>query len=254
MHKPYTALTTVTSITNNSKAPIAVHLSNDATPFGTLDRSLGAIILPLLNRSMMRIQAVALLPLIYSQNRRKGGSKVTVEIVLNIFGSLEFAAAVAEYLSSNTVYLQHPKYPDSGYCYKNPQIFSSRFDGIITETTLTGGVPAPPTEGSTVSSGITELLDLFNNIFRSAVLDEMSGDARLRTELMRQVSLDRSIYASITVLLTKHPHTFSHQKQGLYFLHRREQGLSIFDTADITVRTKMWFVSTRNQRLWHKSD
>ncbi|KAF8241749.1 hypothetical protein K440DRAFT_621815 [Wilcoxina mikolae CBS 423.85] len=38
----------------------------------------------------------------------------------------------------------------------------------------------------------------------------MSGGSRLKTDLM------------------------SHQKQGLYFLHRREQGLSVFDTTDTT--------------------
>jgi hypothetical protein len=110
-----------------------------------------------------------------------------VEIFLNIFGSLEFAAAVGEYLSSNAVYLQHPKYPESGYCYKNPQIFSTCFDGIITETTQTGGIPAPSVEGSIFTSGIPAVLDLFNNLFKSAVLDEMSGGARLKTDLMRQV-------------------------------------------------------------------
>ncbi|KAF8241748.1 hypothetical protein K440DRAFT_641261 [Wilcoxina mikolae CBS 423.85] len=185
-HKLYTALVTVTSTTKNTKTPIAVHLLDHATPFGILDRSLGAVLLPLLNRSMMRIQAVAPLPLVYSQSRQKEGSKATVEIFLNIFGSLEFAAAVGEYLSSNAVYLQHPKYPESGYCYKNPQIFSTRFDGIITETTSTGGVPAPP-EDSIVTSGITAVLDLFNNVFKSAVVDEMSGGSRLKTDLMRQV-------------------------------------------------------------------
>ncbi|KAF8244002.1 hypothetical protein K440DRAFT_29880 [Wilcoxina mikolae CBS 423.85] len=190
-----------------------VQSADHKTGMGSVDPSIKTVLLPLLDRPALslRIQGVALLPLNFTQAR----SKVKLEIFLNIFGVSEFGELVGKYLSDNKVFLQHPKYPEAGFPYRNPQIISKRFNAVITENTLTGGIPVipnnPAMESCVVSARPAELLEFFNNIYKSAILDEVCGNWRLKTQLL------------------------SHQKQGLYFLQRREQGLSIFDSSTIAV-------------------
>jgi hypothetical protein len=156
---------------------------------GRVESSVGIVLLPLLEKSVVRVQGVTLLPLSFSKKQAKGSSTVPLGIFLNIFGSLEFAEAVGSYMSANAIFLQHPKYPDSGYPYKNPHIFSRRFENIITENRATGGIPAPSksqsAEPCTVVSEIVDPLDFFENIFKSTTLEEVNADWRITTELLR---------------------------------------------------------------------
>ncbi|KAF8545103.1 SNF2 family N-terminal domain-containing protein [Trichophaea hybrida] len=183
------------------------------TVLGSVDQSITTVLLPLINRPALnlRIQGVALPSLKFTQTR----SKVKLEVFLNIFGVSEFGELVGKYLSDNKVFFQHPKYPEAGFPYKNPHIISKRFSAVITENTLTGGIPVlsdnPTLESCAVSARLAEPLEFFNNIYKSAILDEVCGNWRLKTQLL------------------------SHQRQGLYFLQRREQGLSIFDSSTIAV-------------------
>jgi len=158
-------------------------------PLGEVDPSLGISLWPLLDQSLVRIQGIALLPLSSSktQYRSKASSNITVEIILNVFGSSESVQALGEYFSDNYIFLQHPIYPEAGYSYTNPHIISRRFD-TITENSRAGGVPVVSTVENWTASAPIKLVDVFNNISRAAILDELCGDWRLKTKLLRFVS------------------------------------------------------------------
>jgi SWI/SNF-related matrix-associated actin-dependent regulator of chromatin subfamily A3 len=204
---------------------------------GIIDGSAEAVLLPLLEKSLLRVQGVALLPLDFSEKQSKGSKTVTSDIFLNVFGRPEFADAVGLFLSDNGLFLQHPKYPEGGYRYQNPHVFSRRFENVITENTITGGLPVLSTVRATdtsVSSAPGEILDFFDNVFKFAVLEEARADWRITTELLRQDSHATLCFVTADSLF------LSHQKQGLYFLQRREQGLSSFDTSGTTDDKHIW--------------
>jgi len=168
---------------------VLIESADHKTALGSVDPSIGTILLPLLNRSAVRIQGIALLPLNFTQVRSKVKSKIKLEIFLNTFGVPEFGELVGKYLSENRVFLQHPKYPEARFPYKNPHIISKRFDTVITENTLTGGIPvisnSPALGTCAVPAGPAELLEFFNNIYKSAILGEVCGNWRLKTQLLR---------------------------------------------------------------------
>ncbi|KAI5858908.1 SNF2 family N-terminal domain-containing protein [Tricharina praecox] len=206
------------SLTIVAPASKSVELSlqtGDGTILGHIEQNIRTTLHSLLVRDLVRIQGVALLPFGYNQVRSKSNQKVTTEVYLNVFGPPEVAAPVGRFLSDNSVFLQHPIFPEPGFAYKNPHLISKCYSGIITECTATGGVPVIPNKpvlnNCTAVLEATELLDFFNNIGKAAIMDEVHGDHNLKTPLM------------------------SHQKQALYFLLRRERGLSVFDTSSAAI-------------------
>ncbi|KAF8247360.1 hypothetical protein K440DRAFT_601314 [Wilcoxina mikolae CBS 423.85] len=194
---------------------ITVHgvLDGECIELGCLETSIATAIAPLLSRRLVRTQAVADLPLKFGHRRGKQSQTITMEIYVNLFGDREHGGLIGHYLSEETVYLQNPRFPDSGYEYNNPQMLSRPTKPVITQTTLTGGINIKSrkvTEKNETPVLTTEAINLFDSIWESAIIDEEDANWRIKTPLM------------------------SHQRQGLYFLRRREKGLPAFDAADTT--------------------
>lgn len=168
---------------------------------GTIEASNAAVIAPLLSRRLIRLQAIALLPLNFNQTKQKSRNE-TIGIFLNFFGQADTGNDIGTYLSDNSVFLQHPKFPEAGFLYKNPHLAEPHgIHGvpIVTENTLTGGVSRKAPDICIVPSGAGELLDVFDNVFKSAVLEEVCGDPSLCTELMRSLLPDISIFPTPTI-------------------------------------------------------
>jgi hypothetical protein len=130
-------------VTRNDKRTIEVYpqVRDGKEALALIDPTIGIVLHPLLERAMVHVQAIALLPLKPSGIQAKAGSKVCWGSFLNIFGRREHAEAVGKFLSDNSIYLQHPKCPEAGYPYMNPHLVTRRYDNIITENNLAGGIP-----------------------------------------------------------------------------------------------------------------
>jgi hypothetical protein len=129
-------------VSSNSVDKITVHGVLDGKPFelGSLETHIATAIVPLLSRRLVRTQAVAMLPFRSSNRLEENQPKAMIEIFVNLFGEQEDGDRIGDYLSAEKVYLQHPRFPDAGYEYKNPHILSQPTNPIITQTTLTGGI------------------------------------------------------------------------------------------------------------------
>lgn len=171
---------------------LGVYFECDFCSFGKLDETTTSILGSLIEGSYVRIQAIVLLPLQPRVTRLRQVQRSTVDIILNLYGKPGDVNAVGIFLSDNKIFLQHPKYPQPGFIYKNPHLFSKRFDGFITQATVSGGVEldrqipdAPVLASMTNTVHTTDVLSFFNNLFDRSVLAEIHGDSRLQTKLLK---------------------------------------------------------------------
>lgn len=157
---------------------------------GCLKTPIATAIVPLLSRRLVRTQAVAVLPFGSSHGSGENQPKTMTEIFVNLFGDGEDGDRIGDYLSAEKVYLQHPRFPDTGYEYKNPHILSRPANPVITQTTVTGGIDIKSrkqAEESKTPVLTTEAMNLLDGISESVILDEEDANWRLTTPLMKYV-------------------------------------------------------------------
>lgn len=190
---------------------IQVILDTHTTPLvvGYLTASLSPVLLPLLELCLVRMQALTFPPFQEvrgQQGRKRRARAEDINIFINIYGDPAVRSRIGLFLSKNSLFLQHPKFPESGRPYLNPHILSRPGAAVhTTESTLTGGVtPVDNKNRDTedeVSIRVASLSHVFDELCGSESQDEIYGDERyLKTSLLE------------------------HQRQGLYFLSMREQG------------------------------
>jgi hypothetical protein len=161
--------------------------TNAGESLGVIEPAVHMVLAPLIIGSLVRIQPVLLRNTCAKPSRNK---KSKIEIHLNLFGAEDIAVDIGKYLSDNRIFLQHPRYPEAGFVYKNPHILSPLFKDVLTESTFTGGIPILHKASElpltcTNSAPSMDLFDIFTGINKSMILDEVNGDSRLRTELLR---------------------------------------------------------------------
>ncbi|KAI5779781.1 hypothetical protein EDC01DRAFT_669814 [Geopyxis carbonaria] len=121
--------------------------SQDGYCLGVFAKEYSQILRELLVRGLAQLPGVFLLPEQYSQSHT-----VAVDLCVNIFGKENHVVAIGRYFSDNDMCLQHPKYPLAGYPYKNPHLFNTkRYESMITECTLWGGVPTKASQSSSAA-------------------------------------------------------------------------------------------------------
>lgn len=169
-----------------------VQITTNNSILGTLENPLSLAIIPLLNFSLARMQALMLLPLVSSSERRKTprAGTLRLDIVINIYGNQKHTTRIGRFLAQSKIFLQHPKFPEPGHLYKNPHFLSKpRALALITESTPTGGVTpievAKESSETEKQANTTELSKIFDGLWESEALSEHPGSWRLKTPLLR---------------------------------------------------------------------
>lgn len=205
---------------------VAIDTHPTSPAVGRLPASLSVVLLPLLGFSLVRMQALTFPPfeeVIERQGKRQAQAQ-NIKIFINIYGDSTIRSKIGLFLSKNSVFLQHPKFPEPGHPYRNPH-FLSRPGSIIyiTKPTLTGGViPVDNLIRDTKDevSVHASLSHIFDGLCGSTTQGKLLGDKRyLKSPLYEYVQRlklvqNKSVLANINI---------RHQSQGLYFLAMREQ-------------------------------
>lgn len=207
---------------------VVIDIHATAPLVGYLPHSLSVVLLPLMvDFPLVRMQTLTFSPfeeVTERQGKRSRGQARNIRIFINIYGNPTIRSRIGLFLSKNSVFLQHPKFPEPGYPYRNPHVLSRPGATIyITKSILTGGVT--PEDNSImdtkdeVSVHLASLSHIFDDLCGSKTQGELPGDMRyLKTPLLKYVQRPKLVQNKMAA-----NKDIRHQEQGLYFLAMREQ-------------------------------
>ncbi|KAE9373912.1 hypothetical protein N431DRAFT_466160 [Stipitochalara longipes BDJ] len=150
-------------------------------------------------------------------------SKLSWSMNMQVFGVRSIADTVAKELSKYRLFLQHPNPVPFNAAYENPQFLSivqpSFSNGAILPP-ISVGVTQKEIESNVISEEFDHIIDelraIMNNLPGHNYLKEADIDARINTDLLRQVYRFKNDFGARLIIL------WSHQKIAVDFVMGRE--------------------------------
>ena len=189
--------------------------------FGTVDTRTSLGLASLMDSTNPRIRTQARLTTRKREPDEIPGQQCSAyfDITINLYGPRRHATSIGKYLSQKQLYLRNPYGVEKGIDVCNPHAYQNP---AIPRTIMSGTPGSGPTNGyaiRTVEEIRNDVLSMFDTLEKSENLPEMEPDPRIRTPLL------------------------SHQKQGLYFMSKKEKPRVYGNKED---KNSLWRIQTRS--------
>ncbi|KAH8164314.1 hypothetical protein CIB48_g3945 [Xylaria polymorpha] len=168
---------------------------------GSVDPQTSAGLAPLLDSPRLQIRTNCRINSRRKEPAEEVGQAISKSYTLDLvlYGPRRAALTVGKYLSQRGIWLRKPFVYDNGIKYENPQDIEGPRLPPPPALRQQPAYPPPPQMVRSVEEIRSEVMGVFDSLTKSEDLPEMEPHPRVQTELLR------------------------HQKQGLYFMTRKEQ-------------------------------
>ncbi|KAI5868628.1 SNF2 family N-terminal domain-containing protein [Durotheca rogersii] len=191
---------------------------------GTVDPDTSSGLAPLLD-SRLQLRTDCRIPTRQRNPGEEIGKETSTSYTLDLmlYGPRKSARAVANHLSQKNIWLRNPPRVDPGIKYENPQLAEGpRPPPVVKDRSNMPVAPpaGPPSMMRTAEEIRSEVMGVFDSITKNEDLPEMEPGSRIQTDLLK------------------------HQKQGLFFMTRKERPRQLSD--DGTITDSFWQIRTGN--------
>ncbi|MCJ1355965.1 MAG: hypothetical protein MMC33_005959 [Icmadophila ericetorum] len=189
--------------------------------FGTVDTRTSLGLASLMDSTNPRIRTQARLTTRKREPDQIPGQQCSAyfDMTINLYGPRRHAASIGKYLSQKQLFLRNPYGVEKGIDVCNPHAYQNpSTPRTVMSGTSNGGGATNGYAIRTVEEIRNDVLGMFDTLEKSENLPEMEPDSRIKTPLL------------------------SHQKQGLYFMFKKEKARVYGDREED--KNSLWIIQT----------